>query len=79
MIWNEYIEAADRDRLKRLQNERFTDMIERIYYKVPFYRKKLTELGLEPVGSDAATFASFVKEEIERAAKLVKDRSVKAD
>lgn len=48
MIWNEYIEAADRDRLKRLQNERFTDMIERIYFKVPFYRKKLTELGLEP-------------------------------
>lgn len=48
MIWNEYIEAADRDRLKRLQNERLTEMIERIYYKVPFYRKKLSELGIEP-------------------------------
>lgn len=48
MIWNEYIEAADRDRLKRLQNERLTEMIERMYYKVPFYRKKLTELGIEP-------------------------------
>ena len=45
----------------------------------PAVHGKLTELGLEPVGSDAATFASFVKEEIERAAKLVKDRSVKAD
>lgn len=48
MIWNEYIEAADRDRLKRLQNERLTEMIERIYYNVPFYRKKLSELGIEP-------------------------------
>ncbi|ODT57081.1 MAG: phenylacetate--CoA ligase [Paludibacter sp. 47-17] len=48
MIWNEYIEAADRDRLKRLQNERFAEMIERIYYKVPFYRRKLSELGIEP-------------------------------
>lgn len=48
MIWNEYIEAADRDRLKRLQNERFKEMMERIYYKVPFYRKRLTELGIEP-------------------------------
>lgn len=48
MIWNEYIEAADRERLKRLQNERFVEMIDRIYYKVPFYRKKLTELGIEP-------------------------------
>ncbi len=48
MIWNEYIEAADRERLKRLQNERLTQLIERIYFKVPFYRKKLTELGIEP-------------------------------
>lgn len=48
MIWNEYIEAADRDRLKRLQNERLTEMIELIYYNVPFYRKKLSELGIEP-------------------------------
>lgn len=48
MIWNEYIEAADRDRLKRLQNERFAEMIERIYYKVSFYRRKLSELGIEP-------------------------------
>ena len=45
----------------------------------PAVHGKLTELGLEPVGSDSAAFASFVEEEIERAAKLVKDRSVKAD
>jgi len=48
MVWNEYIEAADRDRLQRLQNERLSEMIERIYFKVPFYRKKLSELGIEP-------------------------------
>lgn len=48
MIWNEYIETASRDKLKEIQNERFVKMIERIYYNVPFYRKKLQECGLEP-------------------------------
>lgn len=48
MIWNEFIETADRDKLKEIQNERFIKMIERMYYNVPFYRKKLTEAGIEP-------------------------------
>ncbi|MBN2519878.1 MAG: phenylacetate--CoA ligase [Bacteroidales bacterium] len=48
MIWNEYIETADREKLKDIQNERLTQMIERIYYNVPFYRKKLQEKGIEP-------------------------------
>jgi phenylacetate-CoA ligase len=48
MIWNEHIETASRDELKKIQNERFVKMIERMYYNVPFYRKKLQEKGLEP-------------------------------
>lgn len=48
MIWNEYIETADREKLKEIQNERLVQLIERIYYNVPFYRKKLQEKGIEP-------------------------------
>ncbi len=48
MIWNEHIETADRERLRHLQSGRLAQMIERIYYNVPFYRKKLQEKGIEP-------------------------------
>ena len=48
MIWNEYIETADRERLRLIQNERLVQMIDRIYYNVPFYRNKLQEKGIEP-------------------------------
>jgi len=48
MIWNEFIETADREKLTKIQDERFAKMIERIYYNVPFYRKKLQEKGIGP-------------------------------
>ena len=48
MIWNEYIETADRERLRLIQNERLVRMVERIYYNVPFYRNRLQEKGIEP-------------------------------
>lgn len=48
MIWNEHIETADREKLRQIQNSRFIKMIERIYYNVPFYRKKMQECGVEP-------------------------------
>jgi phenylacetate-CoA ligase len=48
MIWNEYIECADRQKLTEVQSKRLVKMIERMYYNVPFYRKKLQEIGLEP-------------------------------
>ncbi|MBN1182998.1 MAG: phenylacetate--CoA ligase [Bacteroidales bacterium] len=47
MIWNEYIETAEREKLKKIQNERLIKMIERIYFNVPFYRKKIQEKGIE--------------------------------
>lgn len=48
MIWNEYIETADRERIRKIQSDRLSKMIERVYYNVPFYRKKLQEKGIEP-------------------------------
>ena len=48
MIWNEYHECMDRERLAELQGERLRDMVERIYFNVPFYRNKLQEMGIEP-------------------------------
>ena len=48
MFWNEYIECMDREDLMQLQSGRLRKMIERIYFNVPFYRKKLQEAGMEP-------------------------------
>ena len=48
MIWNEFIECMDRERLVKLQSERLSAMIEKLYYNVPFYRKKFQKSGIEP-------------------------------
>jgi phenylacetate-CoA ligase len=48
MIWNEYIECMEREKLTKLQGERLSKMVERIYYNVPFYRNKFQEKGIEP-------------------------------
>jgi phenylacetate-CoA ligase len=48
MIWNEYHECMDRQQLAELQGQRLRDMVERIYFNVPFYRAKLQEMGIEP-------------------------------
>ncbi|WP_432406192.1 phenylacetate--CoA ligase family protein [Wukongibacter sp. M2B1] len=48
MIWNERYECMSRDEMREIQSERLKDMIERVYYNVPFYRKKMQNLGIEP-------------------------------
>ncbi|GMQ63052.1 phenylacetate--CoA ligase family protein [Vallitalea maricola] len=48
MIWNEHIECMSRDELREIQSKRLCETVERVYYNVPFYRKKMQELGLEP-------------------------------
>lgn len=48
MIWNEKYECMDREDLAKLQGERLKSMVERVYFNVPFYRKKLQEKGIEP-------------------------------
>jgi phenylacetate-CoA ligase len=48
MIWNEFIECMDRERLHKLQSERLSAMVQRLYYNVPFYRSMFQQKGIEP-------------------------------
>lgn len=47
MIWNETKECMSRDELQALQSARLVKVVDRVYHNVPFYRKKMQELGLE--------------------------------
>lgn len=47
MIWNEPKECMSRDELMNLQSARLVKTVDRVYHNVPFYRKKMQELGLE--------------------------------
>ncbi len=38
----------EREELRKLQGERVTTMVQRVYDSVPFYRKKLQDAGIEP-------------------------------
>jgi len=48
MIWNESIECASRDELRRIQSQRLVDTVQRVYQAVPSYRHKMQEAGLVP-------------------------------
>lgn len=48
MIWDERSECMSRDEMRELQGRRLRHTVERVYHNVPFYRKKMHELGLEP-------------------------------
>ncbi len=48
MIWNGYIECMEREKLVKLQSERLSAMIQRLYYNVPFYRCLFQKNGIEP-------------------------------
>ncbi|MDR0468827.1 MAG: phenylacetate--CoA ligase [Peptococcaceae bacterium] len=48
MIWNQSVECMDREDMEALQLGRLQDMVDRIYYNVPFYRSKLQEVGFMP-------------------------------
>jgi phenylacetate-CoA ligase len=47
-IWNRHFECMERDELKEVQSERLRDTVERVYFNVPFYRRKMQEAGLGP-------------------------------
>jgi len=59
MIWNEKIECASRDSMSQLQTERLIRTVERVYHDVPYYRKKMQEVGLVP--EDIRTLDDLVK------------------
>jgi phenylacetate-CoA ligase len=46
MIWNERIECAGREEMRIIQSERLCETVRRIYHNVPYYRKKMQEMGL---------------------------------
>ncbi len=48
MIWNQHIECMSREEMEALQLRRLQEMVDRIYYNVPFYRRKLQEVGFMP-------------------------------
>ena len=47
-IWNRHFECMERDELKRVQDERLRETVERIYFNVPYYRQKMQQAGLGP-------------------------------
>ena len=47
-IWNKEAECASRDARQKQQLERLQKTVERVYSRVPFYRKKLDEAGVTP-------------------------------
>lgn len=48
MIWNETKEYMSRDEMTVLQSARLVKTVDRVYHNVPFYRKKMQQLGMEP-------------------------------
>jgi phenylacetate-CoA ligase len=48
MIWNEKIECASRDSMNQIQSERLRKTVDRVYHNVPYYRKKMQDLGIMP-------------------------------
>jgi phenylacetate-CoA ligase len=48
MIWNTDFEALDRPGLSRFQGERLGRLVDVLYRKVPFYRKKIDAAGVKP-------------------------------
>ena len=59
MIWNETIECASRDEMRKIQSERLVDTVQRIYHSIPSYRHKMQEAGLVP--SDIRSIDDLVK------------------
>jgi len=48
MIWNSARECLPREEMQRLQGQSLCELVERVYYNVPFYRAKMQAAGLEP-------------------------------
>lgn len=47
-IWDPAHECMDREQLAQLQLERLRDLVDRLRQRVPFYRQRLAEAGVEP-------------------------------
>ena len=48
MFWNREIECMPREEMRQLQSKRLVALVKYVYDRVPFYRKKMDDLGLQP-------------------------------
>ncbi|MBQ8455737.1 MAG: phenylacetate--CoA ligase [Bacteroidaceae bacterium] len=48
MIHNPQMECMSREEMRKLQSERLAVTVKRCYEKVPFYKRKMDELGVKP-------------------------------
>lgn len=48
MIWNKEAECMNRKDMQELQLQRLKEVVNRAYENVPFYKKRLDEIGLKP-------------------------------
>ena len=48
MIWNARCESMSREELTRLQSERLGELVDRLYRRVEFYRRRIQERGVKP-------------------------------
>ena len=48
MIWNSARECLPREEMQKMQGQSLCELVERVYYNVPFYRAKMQAAGLEP-------------------------------
>ena len=54
-MWNRDIESMDRNSLMKMQNDRLRKTVERVYFNVPYYRKKMQAMGLSPASASTAS------------------------
>src|SRR5690554_4018694 len=47
-IWNPHFETMLREEMRTVQSERLRDVVERVYYNVPYYRERMQSLGMGP-------------------------------
>lgn len=47
-IWNPHFETMPREQMRAAQSERLRDVVDRVYYNVPYYREKMQKLGMTP-------------------------------
>jgi len=48
MIWNKTYECMDRDKMTSLQSERLVKLVNYSYENVPYYKKKMDDIGIKP-------------------------------
>ncbi len=58
-IWNPSKECMEREDMRKLQGKRLRKLVDKVYHNVPFYRKKMQEMGVMP--EDIETIDDIVK------------------